>query len=104
MPNGSGSITWRLCARRGRPWRGSRSAWKRIGLLIPELAESARRMDERSSTRMNIEAGLTRTVPPGDLHALRGELLDLLDRAESLVVAYEQGKLAHQRPAGIYTA
>ena len=53
---------------------------------------------------MNIEAGLTRTVPPGDLHALRGELLDLLDRAESLVVAYEQGKLAHQRPAGIYTA
>ena len=87
-----------------RSRRGSRSAWKRIGLLIPELAESARRMDERSSTRMNIEAGLTRTVPPGDLHALRGELLDLLDRAESLVVAYEQGNLAHQRPAGIYTA
>ena len=51
-----------------------------------------------------IEAGLTRTVDAGDLESLRREVLDLFDRAERLVVAYEQGKLAHQQSAGIYTA
>ncbi|GAB05556.1 hypothetical protein GII30_14310 [Gordonia amarae] len=87
-----------------RARRGSRSAWKRIALVIPELAGAAQRMEDRSSTRMNIEAGLTRTVDAGDLESLRREVLDLFDRAERLVVAYEQGKLAHQQSAGIYTA
>lgn len=87
-----------------RARRGSRSAWKRIALLIPELADAARQMADRSSTRMNIEAGLTRTVDAGDLESLRGVVLDLFDRAEGLVLAYEQGKLTHQQSTGIYTA
>lgn len=87
-----------------RSRRGSRSAWERVVVLIPELAGAARRMAGRSSMRMNIEAGLIRTVEPAELRSLRCEVLTLLDQAEGHVVAYEQGKSAHQRPAGIYTA
>ena len=49
-----------------------------------------------SSVRMEIESGLRRSVEGATVVALRSRVLSFLDAVEDIIVAYEQGKLAHQ--------
>ncbi len=76
--------------------RNSRSAWARIAATIPALADQAAHFARLSTMRMDIEAGIRRSVDPGQVTVMRETVLDFLDDAEQIVIAYEQGKLAHQ--------
>lgn len=79
--------------------RVSPNAWSRISSAVPELAEFASAFAGMSTVRMEIESGLRRRVDASVVTGLRSRLLVFLDAVEDIVVAYEQGKLAHQAPA-----
>ncbi|GAC69544.1 SAV_6107 family HEPN domain-containing protein [Gordonia soli] len=83
---------------RTRPARrvGSRDAWSRIATTVPALGDRAGRFASLSRTRMDIESGLVRSVDEQTVVGLRRQVAEFLDLVERLVIAYEQGKLAHQ--------
>lgn len=78
-------------ARRG----GSRSAWARLSVAVPEWAAAAEYLASVSDVRMKIESGQIRTVDAALPATLRRYVVALLDDADAMVVAYEQGKLAN---------
>jgi hypothetical protein len=76
--------------------RHSRNAWNRLPVVVPELAEHADFFAARSQTRLDIESGLVRTLDDRSIGAMRRQVIALLDDVETLLIAYEQGKLTHQ--------
>ena len=83
---------------RTRPVRGraSRSAWSRLAGVVPEFAATADAFAGLSRVRMDIESGILRSIDVGEVEEFRGAVMDLLNRVERQVIAYEQGKLPHQ--------
>ncbi|NMO03332.1 hypothetical protein HH308_19135 [Gordonia sp. TBRC 11910] len=75
--------------------RGSRSAWSRLSIEVPEWAQAAEYLASLSDVRMKIETGQTRTVDAALPATLRRYVVALLDDAEGIIVAYEQGKSAN---------
>ncbi|MFW0791680.1 SAV_6107 family HEPN domain-containing protein [Gordonia sp. CPCC 205333] len=75
--------------------RGSRSAWARLSVAVPEWDAAAGYLASVSDVRMKIESGQVRTVDTALAATLRRYVVALLDDADAIVVAYEQGKLAN---------
>ncbi|MEE4023185.1 SAV_6107 family HEPN domain-containing protein [Gordonia sp. PKS22-38] len=72
--------------------RHSRSAWNRLPVVIPALAEHADFFAARSHLRLDIESGLVRAVDDRVVAQTRSRVIGLLDDVEELLIAYEQGK------------
>ncbi|MFT4043829.1 MAG: SAV_6107 family HEPN domain-containing protein [Gordonia sp. (in: high G+C Gram-positive bacteria)] len=81
---------------RGGARRVSANAWARISSTVPELTHFAQRFSDLSRTRMEIESGISRTIDPATVDGLRADVDTFLDAVERLLIAYEQGSLAHQ--------
>ncbi|MFT4128417.1 MAG: SAV_6107 family HEPN domain-containing protein [Gordonia sp. (in: high G+C Gram-positive bacteria)] len=75
---------------RGRP----SDAWGRLELTAPELAGQAAFFAGLSRLRMNIEAGIERSVPPGLVAEMHRRLQLFLDAVEALIIAGERGDRA----------
>ncbi|MDF6101863.1 SAV_6107 family HEPN domain-containing protein [Gordonia hongkongensis] len=78
--------------------RRTSNAWTRIGVVAPELAPIAARFAGLSPVRMKIESGIIRTIDPDSVAGMRLLVLDFLRRVETMVIAYEQGKLGAEAP------
>ncbi|MFW0787076.1 SAV_6107 family HEPN domain-containing protein [Gordonia sp. CPCC 206044] len=76
--------------------RHSRSAWNRLPVVVPELAPHAEYFAARSRIRLDIESGLVRTMDGRTVAQMRRRVIELLDAVEDVLIAYEQGRLAHQ--------
>ncbi|WAC55858.1 SAV_6107 family HEPN domain-containing protein [Gordonia sp. SL306] len=76
--------------------RHSRSAWNRVPVVVPELDDHAAYFAARSRIRLDIEAGLVRSIDDRAVQQMRRRVIDLLDAVEALLISYEQGKLPHQ--------
>lgn len=74
------------------------NAWTRIGMVAPELAPIAARFAALSPVRMKIESGIIRAVDPDSVAGMRLLVLDFLRQVETMVIAYEQGKLGFEAP------
>lgn len=74
-----------------RSRRGSPNAWRRLRTMAPELADAADYFAARSTVRTDIESGRIREVDPAACAEIRRAAADLLDLAEALIIAYEQG-------------
>ncbi len=81
-----------------RPVRRRRpaSAWKRLPVVVGELAAYADYFADLSHLRLDIESGLIRTVDEQTVRHTRQRVIELLDAVEREVIAYEQGRLPHQ--------
>ncbi|GAB19344.1 hypothetical protein GOEFS_081_00340 [Gordonia effusa NBRC 100432] len=75
--------------------RGSRNAWARLTAAVPEWDAAAEYLMSVSDVRMKIESGQIRAVDAALAATLRRYVVALLDDADAMVVAYEQGKLAN---------
>ena len=75
--------------------RHSRNAWNRLPVVVPTMAGHAEFFAARSQARLDIESGLVRTMDDRAIGAMRRRVIELLDDVESLLIAYEQGKLIH---------
>lgn len=75
--------------------RGSRSAWARLSVVVPEWASAGEYLASLSDVRMKIESGQIHSIDPALPATLRRYAVALLDDAEGIIVAYEQGKLAN---------
>lgn len=75
--------------------RGSRSAWVRLTVQVPEWAPAADYLASVSDIRMKIESGQVRALDAALPATLRRYVVALLDDAEALIIAYEQGKLTN---------
>lgn len=75
--------------------RGSRSAWVRLTVQVPEWAPAADYLASVSDVRMKIESGQVRALDAALPATLRRYVVALLDDAEALITAYEQGKLTN---------
>ncbi|MBD0860079.1 hypothetical protein IA539_02480 [Gordonia sp. zg691] len=82
----------------GTTRRKTSNAWTRIGMVAPELAQPAARFAALSPVRMKIESGIIRTLDPDSVAGMRLLVLEFLRRVETMVIAYEQGKLGGQVP------
>ncbi|MGV9859165.1 SAV_6107 family HEPN domain-containing protein [Gordonia sp. NPDC003425] len=81
----------------GRPVRRvSANAWSRISATVPALSDFAARFADLSRTRMEIESGIRRSIDPAAAARLRREVVAFLAAVEDQLIAYEQGRLAHQ--------
>ena len=61
-------------------------------------ASIAARFAALSPVRMKIESGIIRTIDPDSVAGMRLLVLDFLRRVETMVIAYEQGKLGAEAP------
>lgn len=75
-----------------RSTRGlSSNAWRRLAVIVPELGEYADFFAARSSVRMEIEAGIARTVAPSFVAETHRRVLTFLDAVESMIIDCEHG-------------
>ncbi|MAU81162.1 SAV_6107 family HEPN domain-containing protein [Gordonia sp. NPDC062954] len=84
--------------------RHSRSAWNRLPIVVPKLADHAEYFAHHSGIRLDIESGLVRTVGETTLRLTRRQVLALLDDVEDLLIAHEQGKLSERETSPDRTA
>ncbi|MGV9671951.1 MULTISPECIES: SAV_6107 family HEPN domain-containing protein [unclassified Gordonia (in: high G+C Gram-positive bacteria)] len=75
------------------------NAWSRLAIVMPELDFYADFFAARSSLRMNIEAGIERTVNADVGAETHRRVLEFLDAVETLVMAYERGGRPSAEPS-----